>query len=144
MQNLRWAFGDVLTEGKLKVPYSVASKMCWVDYRDVAEVAARALTGDELARGTFELCAPGLLDTNETAELVTVVVNRQVIAEELPQAAFASQAFKGPMRDAMLRMLAYYDKYGLSGGNDLVLRAILGREPRTLAEYIRESFAGRA
>jgi uncharacterized protein YbjT (DUF2867 family) len=144
MQNLRWAFADVLTEGKLKVPYSVTSKMCWVDYRDVAEVAARALTGDELARGTFELCAPGLLDTNETAELVAAVVNRQVIAEELPQAAFASQRFKGPMRDGMLRMLAYYDKYGLSGGNGLVLRAILGREPRTLAEYIRESFAGRA
>ena len=49
MQNLRWSFRDVLNDGKIAVPYSVSSKMCWVDYRDVAEVAARAMTGDELA-----------------------------------------------------------------------------------------------
>jgi hypothetical protein len=35
-------------------------------------------------------------------------------------------------------MIAHYDRYGLPGGNPLVLRAILGREPRTLIDYLRE------
>ena len=59
MQNLRWSLNDILTASKITVPYSVKSKMCWVDYRDVAEAAARALTGDELAFGTFNSVAPG-------------------------------------------------------------------------------------
>jgi len=51
----------IVAHGRLAMPYSASSKMCWVDYRDVAEVAAVAMTGDELSYGTFELCAPGLL-----------------------------------------------------------------------------------
>lgn len=144
MQNLRWALAEVLTEGRITVPYSVTSKMCWVDYRDVAEVAARGLTGDELAYGTFELSAPGLLDSNETAELVGALANRRVVAEQIPREVFASRIFEGPMRAGMLRMLTYYDEHGLSGGNALALRAILGREPRTLADYIREHLAEEA
>jgi hypothetical protein len=38
----------------------------------------------------------------------------------------------------MTRMMAHYDRHGLPGGNPLVLRAILGREPRSLREYFAE------
>ena len=38
----------------------------------------------------------------------------------------------------MSKMIAHYDRYGLPGGNPLVLRAILGREPRTLSKYLHE------
>jgi hypothetical protein len=38
----------------------------------------------------------------------------------------------------MRRMMAHYDRHGLPGGNPLVLRAILGREPRSLKDYFRE------
>jgi hypothetical protein len=34
--------------------------------------------------------------------------------------------------------MAHYDRYGLPGGHPLVLRTILGREPRSLKEYFRE------
>jgi hypothetical protein len=34
-------------------------------------------------------------------------------------------------------MFAWYDKHGLLG-NALILRAILGREPRTLRSYLGE------
>ncbi len=83
MQNLRWSLNDILTASKITVPYSVKSKMCWVDYRDVAEVAARALTGDELAFGTFELCSAGAMDSNQTAELVGALLDRPVVAEQM-------------------------------------------------------------
>ena len=42
----------------------------------------------------------------------------------------------------MRRMMAHYDKHGLPGGNPLVLRSILGREPRSLKDYFRELASG--
>ncbi|MGO8939241.1 MAG: NmrA family NAD(P)-binding protein [Mycobacterium sp.] len=33
---------------------------------------------------------------------------------------------------------AHYDRHGLPGGNALVLRAILGPEPRSLRDYFAE------
>jgi len=55
---------------RLAQPYSLSAKFCSVDYRDVAEVAARAMTGgdaSELSHGTFELSAPGMEDSHQTA-----------------------------------------------------------------------------
>lgn len=40
------------------------------------------------------------------------------------------------IREGFRRMYADYDQYGFPGGNALVLRTILGREPRTLNQYI--------
>ena len=39
-------------------------------------------------------------------------------------------------------MNAHYDEHGFHGGNALVLRSMLGREPRTLHDYIAELAAG--
>jgi hypothetical protein len=39
-------------------------------------------------------------------------------------------------------MFVHYDQHGFPGGNALILRTILGREPRTLWQYIYE-LAGR-
>ncbi len=112
--------------------------MCSVDYRDVAEVAARAMTGDELSYGTFELCAPGMQDTYDTAAILSEVLGRRISAAQVPLDEFAARLPEGPFRDGMVRMMAHYDRCGLPGGNPLVLRAILGREPRTLENYFRE------
>lgn len=38
----------------------------------------------------------------------------------------------------MKKMIAHYDRYGLPGGNTLILEAILRREPRTLSDHFRE------
>jgi hypothetical protein len=35
-------------------------------------------------------------------------------------------------------MSAEYDQHGFAGGNVLILRSILGREPRALRAYIEE------
>jgi uncharacterized protein YbjT (DUF2867 family) len=112
--------------------------MCSVDYRDVAEVAAIAMTGNELSYGTFELCAPGMQDSYETAAILTGVLRRMITAVQIPLDQFASQLPEGPFRDGMTRMMVHYGRHGLPGGNAVTLRAILGREPRTLKEYFQE------
>jgi uncharacterized protein YbjT (DUF2867 family) len=138
MQNFARSFRDVVEHGRLAQPYSPTVKMCSVDYRDVAEVAALALTSDELSYGTFELCAPGNQDSHDVAAILSEVLGRRITAVQIPLDEFALQLPGGPFRDGMARMMAHYDRHGLPGGNPLVLRAILGREPRTLTDYFRE------
>jgi uncharacterized protein YbjT (DUF2867 family) len=138
MQNFEAFWPDVMEHGRLSQPYSLSSKMCWVDYRDVAEVVAMAMTGDELSYGTFELCAPGNLDSYELAEILSGVLGRPITAARLSADQFTSLLPQGTFQDGMTRMLDHYDRHGLPGGNALVLRAILGREPRTIRDYFRE------
>lgn len=138
MQNFERSWNDVVDHDRLAQPYSLAAKFCSVDYRDVAEVAAIAMTGNELSYGTFELSAPGMQDTYQTAKIISEVLGRPITAVQIPLDQFASQLPEGPFRDGMTRMMAHYDKHGLPGGNPLVLRSILGREPRSLKDYFRE------
>ncbi len=48
-----------------------------------------------------------------------------------------ADASKIPGPEPLHRMFGWYDKHGLRG-NALTLRAILGREPRTLRAYLEE------
>jgi uncharacterized protein YbjT (DUF2867 family) len=138
MQNFERSWNDIIAHDRLSQPYSLSAKMCSVDYRDVAEVAAIAMTGNELSYGTFELCAPGMQDSYETAAILTEVLGRMITAVQIPLDQFASQLPEGSFRDGMTRMMAHYDRHGLPGGNAVGLRAILGREPRSLREYFQE------
>ena len=142
MQNLAAIWPRIVERGEFAMPYSAAAKVCWVDYRDVAEVAAIALTGDRLSYGTFELCAPGLVDRNEMAAMIGDAIGRPVAAAETPLEDFAAGLPDGPIRDGMTRMMSHYDRHGFVGGNALVLRAILDREPRSLLDFFRELAAG--
>jgi len=38
---------------------------------------------------------------------------------------------EGPLKEGLKAMYANYDKHGFKGGNDIVLRTLLKREPRT-------------
>ena len=138
MQNFERSWYGVVAHDRLAQPYSLTAKMRSVDYRDVAEVAAMAMTGNDLSYGTFELCAPGMQDSHETAAIISEVLGRPISAVQIPLDRFAAQLPEGPFRDGMTRMMAHYDRHGLPGGNPLVLRAILGREPRSLREYFAE------
>ena len=121
----------VVKTGVLAEPWSCDTRFSRVDYRDVAEVAAIALTEDRLLYGTFELAAEGWLDRRDVAALIGAALGREIRAERIDPAT-QDQA-PPPMRT----MFAHYDRVGLRA-NPLVLRAILGREPRSLAAFVRE------
>ena len=107
MQNIERTWDEIVTHGRVAMPYSASSKMCWMDYRDVAEVAAVAMTGAELSYGTFELCAPGLLDRSGVAAILGDVLGRAIVAAQTPVDQFASQLPEGPVRDGMMRVMAH-------------------------------------
>lgn len=140
MQTLGGGWEAVRKTGQFAMPYSASVPLCYVDYRDVAEAAALAFTGDTLAYGTFELCASGMVNRAEIAALMSEALGRTIEAVTVPFDEWAEAAHlpPGPVRDGLKIMDADYDQYGFPGGNALVLRAILGREPRTLRQYLQE------
>jgi uncharacterized protein YbjT (DUF2867 family) len=140
MQNFDSGWKAVMEKGQLALPYSKHAKASYVDYRDVAEVAAIALTSDRLDYGTFELCDAGMVDRVELAGIISEVLDRPIEAGEpsFEEWAQLAQIPAGVMRDGMKKMYAHYDRYGFPGGNAVVLRAILGREPRPLRQYFYE------
>jgi len=112
--------------------------MSFVDYRDVAEVVALALAGDDLVDGAFELAAGGMLTRTEIAAMISRHAGRTVLAEDVdPDVALGGMP-AGAMRDGLTAMFADYTAYGFRGGNNLVLRTVLGRAPRTLDSYLGE------
>jgi uncharacterized protein YbjT (DUF2867 family) len=140
MQNFDSGWQAVIDKGQFGLPYSKHAKASYVDYRDVAEVAAIALTSDRLDYGTFELCDAGMVDRVELAAIMSEALDRPIEAgeptfEEWVQAAHIPE---GAIREGMKKMYAHYDRYGFPGGNALVLRSILGREPRPLRQYFYE------
>jgi uncharacterized protein YbjT (DUF2867 family) len=140
MQTLANGWKEAVESGSFSLPYSKHAKACYVDYRDVAEAAAIGLTRDKLAYGCFELSAPGMLDRIELTQIMSTALGRPIRAGEPNYDEWAKTAHipEGPVRDGLRTMYADYDQYGFPGGNALVLRAILGREPRSLEAFINE------
>ncbi|MCD2195357.1 NmrA family NAD(P)-binding protein [Actinomycetospora endophytica] len=139
-QTLDGLWASARDHGRIGLPFLTTARQAFVDYRDVAEVAARAFVEDTFADGTFELAAPGTRTRVEIAGLMAAVLGREVTAEapEFGSWADAVGLVAGPERDGMRRMFEEYDRHGFPGGNALVLRAALGREPRALDAYIAE------
>jgi uncharacterized protein YbjT (DUF2867 family) len=130
-QNYAAIWSQILDTGVLAEPWSASTRFARVDYRDVAEVAAIALTEDRLLYGTFELCAPGNLSRWDVAALIGEVLRRQIRVEVRDRGTL------GSIPHAMNAMFEHYDHHGLPG-NALTLTSILPREPRTLRGYFEE------
>jgi len=132
MQGLAGSWRDAVEHGRFVTPYSRDSAMSFVDYRDVAEVAALAFAGDDLVNGTFELAAGGMLTRTEIAAMISHHAGRTVVAEDIePEVALGGMP-AGAMRAGLTAMFDDYTAYGFHGGNNLILRTLLGRAPRTL------------
>jgi uncharacterized protein YbjT (DUF2867 family) len=134
-QNFADSWSKIVKGGVLAEPWSVDTRFSRVDYRDVAEAAAIALTEDRLLYGTFELCAEGRLNRKDVAAIIGEVPGRSIRAQRIDPKAAAARA--GPAAPALEKMFDRYDRRGLQG-NALTLRAILGREPRTLRGFFAE------
>jgi uncharacterized protein YbjT (DUF2867 family) len=133
-QNYAQSWSTVLRTGVLAEPWAIDSRFSRVDYRDVAEVAAIALTEDRLLSGTFELCSEGHFDRKDVATIIGKVLGRSIKPDRIdPEKA----AGDGDQAASLKKMFDWYDARGLQGCA-LTLRAILGREPRTLRAYFEE------
>jgi len=140
MQTVDDGWKEIIRSGRFALPYSRRVKTCYVDYRDVAKVAAEALVSDKFDNGTFELCAPGMFNRNQIAALMSEALDLRIEAGEVSFDVWAENTRipEGHLREGLKRMYADYNQYGFHGGNATVLKCMLGQEPRTLKEYFHE------
>lgn len=135
-QNLAGSWPRVVQTGVYAEPWSAETRFSRVDYRDVAEAAAIALMEDRLTYGTYQLCAEGNLNRHDVVALMSEILGTEVVSHDVDPAVAGPPSPDGkpsPLRE----MFDWYNKRGLLG-NALTLRAILGREPRTLRAFIEE------
>lgn len=135
-QNYESTWRNIVDRGILVEPWSNEIRHSRVDYRDVAEIAAIALTEDRLINGTFELCSEGTFNRHDIAAMISAITGRTIEARR------AGDEVTSKFPDLLRPMFEHYDHYGLRG-NALILRTLLGREPRTLRMYFQE-LAGEA
>ena len=143
-QNLVAAWPTVLKTGVLAEPFSLTARIARVDYRDVAEVAAIALTEDLLLNGDFELSADSGMNREKVAAIASKASGRTIKAAAPGFEEWAAKAHapdNAAQRQQLAAMYAHYDQHGLLG-NPFTLRAILGREPRAMSEFFADLMAG--
>ena len=123
-QNFAQSWPNVVKTGVLAEPWSSDTRFSRVDYRDVAEVAAIALTEDRLNFGTFELCAEGNLNRHDAAALMGEVLGRKVGAAKLDAGKALKEAGGDEQLAAIKPMFDWYELHGLPG-NAVILKALL-------------------
>jgi uncharacterized protein YbjT (DUF2867 family) len=134
------SWSRIVQDGVFADAFSPDAKLSYVDYEDVAEVVAIAFTEDRLVRGTFELSAPGEHTAHDIAACLSDALGRTVRAEQTALDEYGP-ALQGLLTnpfgsEGLTRLRAYYDAHGFRGGNGLVLRTILGREPTDFPAWI--------
>ena len=145
MHNLLSSWDKILSTGIYSEPFSAKAAISDVDIADVAEVAAIVLTNPGYGRATFELCCEGMLNRQQRVELLTEILGRPIKSADISVDDWLAKAgISDPYeREARTRMFEHYDGFGFQGGNALVLRSILGREPVSYRSYIASQAGGR-
>jgi NAD(P)H dehydrogenase (quinone) len=147
MQNLLADWEGIVADGVLRVPYSVDSKLSFIDLEDLAEVGRIVLTEPNHRNATYELAGTPPMSHAEVAQIFGQVLNRDVRAEKEEIESWRVRANQdGKMSEYsvenLIRMFEYYDNWGLSG-NPNVLAWILKRQPNSLESFIRRTWQER-
>jgi uncharacterized protein YbjT (DUF2867 family) len=126
------------------------AKNSFLDVRDIAVVAAKALAGGEHAGKTYELNGPEAIDYTELARKISRVSGRQVKYVDIPmdaqKKAMLEQGMPQWQVTALLDLQQYYLN-GKGGETDGLLEKLLGRAPITMQEFLTENaneFRGQA
>ncbi|MBB1592841.1 NmrA/HSCARG family protein [Achromobacter sp. UMC46] len=142
MQNIGLAWPSIRDHACFGEPFPNDTRVARVDYRDVAEIAAMALTEDRLAFATLELCA-GMFSRMDIVAALSEALGSPIAAQQPDFSEWVANArlpYSGHQLLLLSKVLDHYQAYGL-GGNSLALRAALGREPRSLRQYVKDLIA---
>jgi uncharacterized protein YbjT (DUF2867 family) len=123
--------------------FAAAGEACIsaVDVRDLADVAAAALTGSQHDNKSYSLTGPEALTFGEMAKQLSVALGRTITFVDVPpeamRGALASLGFPAWQADGLLEEFAMYRRGEAAGVESGVLEA-LGRGPRSFAEFARD------
>ena len=113
----------------------------FLDVRDIAVVAAKALADRDHAGQTYELNGPEALTYSELAAKIAKHSDREVQYVDIPIEKQRQAMLDGGMpewhADALLELQAYYVS-GKGGKIDGLLEQLIGRPPITMDEFLAE------
>jgi uncharacterized protein YbjT (DUF2867 family) len=117
------------------------ARTSYLDVRDIAAVAVKALAGGEHSGKTYELNGPEALTYADVAEKISKHAGRPVqyvdIPAEAQRKAMLDQGMPAWQVDALLELQQYYTS-GNGGTVDQLLPKLLGRAPITMDSFLRE------
>jgi uncharacterized protein YbjT (DUF2867 family) len=120
------------------------SRNSFLDVRDIAAVATKALEGGAHSGKIYELNGPEALNYKQLAAKISKAAGREVKYVDIPmeaqQKAMLAQGMPEWLVNALLELQEYY--LGGQGGDvDGVLQDLLGRPPTTMDQFLQE-YAG--
>ena len=138
LQNLVGSAGSITGNGQLHVPAGQAA-IAHVDARDVAAVAAHALTSDGHEGATYVVTGPEALTYGEIAARLGAFLGRDVVYVDAPPLA-AREAMVGSGLDpwfagALVELFELAREEGVQDVSDEVRKAT-GRSARTLEDFL--------
>ncbi len=141
MQNLNTQHRDEIRDhGEIVVPAG-SKKTAFIDVRDIAAVAARALCEPGHKGNAYELTGAEALDYDEVASLLTEVLGRTVTYAHPSFLSFIRHLHRQGVPRG-LRMVMCFLYLGVRFGNARMVsddvERILGRRPITFEEYARD------
>lgn len=120
------------------------ARVSYLDVRDIAVIAGKALGGGEHGGKIYELNGPDALSYSELAAKISKHAGRPVQYVDIPldaqRKAMRDQGMPDWQVDALLDLQGYYTG-GQGGTLDGLLARLLGRAPITMDQFLTE-FAG--
>jgi uncharacterized protein YbjT (DUF2867 family) len=143
MQNIVTYYAPTIrTQGAFYGSYGNNVRISYIDVRDLAAVAAKALTSGALDGKTLELNGPEALTCEQVAQKITErtgVATRYVdIPLEAQHKAMLDQKMPDWQVTALIGLQQYYID-GQGGATDRTVADVLGRPPATLDQFLADN-----
>jgi uncharacterized protein YbjT (DUF2867 family) len=143
MQNFATYYRDMIRGGTLYLPLGDARE-AHVDARDIAAVAARALTSDAHAGKSYDLLGPEALSYADAVARISAATGRTIAYVPVSDDAF-TQAMTGmgvpPPNVEQMVDLYRYIRSGKFPKSSTAIRDVTGREPINFDQFARD-YAG--
>jgi len=136
---LRWA-GTIRAQGKVFVPFA-ESRSTPIDQRDIAAVAAAALTSPGHEGKTYALGGPEVLTPRRQVEVLAAVIGRPIELVVVPEAGARAGMLKAGMTEEMTNAVLELMRSGDGEDRDLVtttVRDVTGSPARTFETWARD------
>jgi len=140
IQNLMWQADNIAKDG---VYYDdLGGPVSWIDARDIADVAAEALTGADHAGKGYGVTGPEALTGDEIAAVLSEVTGKPITSATLSADEAKAAMVAGGMQDevaaAMVELASIAPK-GYLGGIETTVSDVLGRPARSFRDFVTEN-----
>ncbi|MDY7099507.1 MAG: NAD(P)H-binding protein, partial [Pseudomonadota bacterium] len=137
MQNLLWQAGNIAKDA---VYYDgLGGPVAWVDARDIADVAAEALTGPGHEGKVYGLTGPEALTGEDIATVLSEETGRSVtcmpLSAEDSRAAMIADGMQEEVAAAMVELASIAPK-GYLAGIETTVSDVLGRPARRFRDFV--------